>query len=165
MGTPRKRTGNGSSEVWWEVGTMDGACRLATTAADRAAALAVRQRVFVEEQSVPPALEYDRLDEVAIHAVITVGDEIVGAGRLVEHETHFRLGRVCILEPYRRRGLGERLVRFLLDVARSRALKPVMAHVQVAVEQFYRRLGFCVIGDGERFEEAGIVHVAMRYLH
>jgi predicted GNAT family N-acyltransferase len=47
----------------------------------------------------------------------------------------------------------------LVQAAQARGDREVTLHAQCSAEGFYRRAGFTP--QGERFEEAGITHIAM----
>lgn len=129
--------------------------------ADLQAAKAVRTRVFVEEQGVPPEMEMDEHDAAAVHVLCTVGGKAVGTGRLVGMPDGMKLGRVAVLPEHRGRGLGTLLVRWLLDAAMRLGHRRVYANVQLGAREFYERLGFEAAGD--EFMEAGIRHVRMEW--
>ena len=57
--------------------------KLVETEDERAAAYAIRIRVFVEEQGVPIEEELDHDDELASHAIAYWGGTPVGTGRMV----------------------------------------------------------------------------------
>jgi glucose-6-phosphate 1-epimerase len=61
----------------------------------------IRERVFMQEQGVPPELEWDGLDEDCMHALAEVGEESVGCARLLR-DGH--IGRIAVLPTWR--GLG-----------------------------------------------------------
>lgn len=117
----------------------------------------VRREVFVLEQSVPEELEWDEDDAVSVHALATLNREPVGTGRLTPAG---KIGRVAVLGSCRGHGLGQRIMKLLMDEARHRGLTQVELNAQVAVLPFYERLGFRA--EGEVFEEAGIPHRKMR---
>lgn len=118
----------------------------------------VRQRVFVEEQQVPAALEIDALDPLSAHVLARGSDgEPIGAGRLTPDG---RIGRMAVLADWRGRGVGEALLRALIDTARSRHWREVSLHAQLPARVFYTRQGF--LPEGEVFTEAGIAHQHMR---
>ena len=135
--------------------------RSAANAADRAAAYAVRHRVFVEEQGVAPAVERDDGDAKAVHVIAVVDGEVVGAGRLVDvRDGSGRVGRMAVLPGARGRGVGTAVLRGLETAAAERALRTVTLHAQLSARSFYERLGYAAYGA--EFAEAGIRHVAMR---
>lgn len=118
---------------------------------------AIRKAVFVDEQGVPEELEWDGLDEHAYHVVALAPDgQPIGTGRLLQ-DGH--IGRVAVLEPWRRRGVGRALLEMLLVIANKMGYEEVKLHAQIRVADFYLRKGF--VPQGEEFMEAGIPHVLM----
>ena len=118
----------------------------------------VREPVFVQEQNVPLELEWDELDPKCTH-VIARDDahRPIGTGRLTpEH----KIGRMAVLKEWRGRGVGEALLRALLEQARDQGLPEVVLHAQVDAIGFYEKFGFQP--EGARFVEAGIEHQTMR---
>ena len=80
---------------------------------DREGCYAVRMRVFVEEQNVPPWEEMDAEDETAAHFVVENDGEIIGTARLVDKgEGVGKIGRVAILSEHRGNGIGRDLMLF-----------------------------------------------------
>src|SRR5215831_18985341 len=133
--------------------------RTCATAADRAAAMRIRFAVFVEEQRVPPELETDAYDVMAVHllAVEEETGEPIGTARLVDQGSGVaKIGRVAVLPDYRGQGVGEALMREALDRARRTGHNIAVLDAQVAVLGFYERLGF--VADGPVFDDAGIPH-------
>ena len=121
---------------------------------------ALRTRVFVDEQGVPPELEVDELDDTAIHAVAFQDGAVVGTGRLIlDTPTEARIGRMAVDASLRRGGIGGAVLDFLEDEARSEGIKLISLHAQHYVRQFYANRGYQERGD--TFMEAGILHVEM----
>ena len=74
----------------------------------------LRMRVFVNEQGVPPEVETDEFDDVAIHAVAYKSGLVVGTGRLIlDTDTHARIGRMAVDADIRRTGVGSAVLDFL----------------------------------------------------
>jgi predicted GNAT family N-acyltransferase len=69
------------------------------------------------------------------------------------------VGRIAVLEAWRGKGVGTRLVESLSQAARDRGLGEIHLHSQVQAVAFYSGLGFDIRGD--TFMEAGIEHVLM----
>jgi predicted GNAT family N-acyltransferase len=124
------------------------------------AVYAVRHQVFVGEQAVPPELERDAFDEVAIHLAALHGDVVVGTLRIVVSGRSGKIGRMAVLAAERKSGVGTRLMERALEVARSMNVTEVTLHAQLTAKEFYARLGYRE--EGDIFEEAGIAHVSMR---
>lgn len=140
---------------------------------------AVRETVFVREQSVPIEEEWDALDPDCVHAIARDTDgSPIGTGRLVPPEAvvhgwtaresgaaapdsaEARIGRMAVLRDWRGRGVGAALLTALMDEARRRGWPEVGLHAQVSAIDFYAAHGFEPYG--ERFREAGIEHQSMR---
>ena len=122
--------------------------------------MALRHRVFVKEQGVPPDLERDEQDEHALHVVALEGKRVVATGRLAIGPTgRGRIGRMAVDPAMRRQGLAGQVLTRLEDGARELGITKVMVHAQVYVEGFYARRGY--VAEGETFLEAKIRHVAM----
>lgn len=118
----------------------------------------VREAVFVLEQGVPAALEWDGLDAACHHVIArNAAGAPIGTGRLTPDR---RIGRMAVLREWRGHGVGDALLLALLEQARALGWPEVSLHAQVSAESFYVRHGF--VPQGERFEEAGIQHQTMR---
>ncbi len=117
---------------------------------------AVRTEVFVREQAIPEALEWDEHDAISQHCVAFLGTSAVGTGRLLGDG---RIGRMAVLAGQRRGGLGGRILERLIDAARERGDTKVTLSAQTRVLAFYRRHGF--VAHGEVYQEVGIEHQEM----
>lgn len=117
----------------------------------------VRRAVFIVEQGVSEADEWDDEDDVCAHVLATANREPVGTGRLTPGG---KIGRLAVLSEHRGRGIGERILTMLVQEAAHRGLDGVYLHAQVQALPFYRKLGF--VAEGEEFHEAGIPHLRMR---
>ncbi len=135
--------------------------KLAETEQELEGAIAVRFRVFVAEQSVPPEEELDDADAGAAHAIALVNGQVVGTGRLVLRgpET-VQVGRMAVDQPWRRRGVGGRILDYLEAHARSRGMHHSYLHAQEYVKAFYAAHGYRE--HGGVFLDAGIRHIEMR---
>ncbi len=132
--------------------------RIADWKHDSQALRQVRETVFIREQRVPVELEWDKHDAAGcIHllALDSCGDPI-GTARLLPDGS---IGRMAVLEAWRKKGVGSSLLRCLLNEARRRGIHPVSLHAQAHAVGFYLRFGFRVSGGA--FTEAGITHVKM----
>ena len=69
------------------------------------------------------------------------------------------IGRVAVLAPWRRRGVGSALLRRLVDEATRRGDVRTIVNAQVAAMPFYARHRFAA--RDEWHEEAGIAHCVM----
>jgi YbgC/YbaW family acyl-CoA thioester hydrolase len=125
------------------------------------AASKVRTEVFVDEQGIPMAMEWDAADQTAVHALVRNRLGLpVATGRLLQQAPGVsRIGRMAVNRVLRGANLGRDVLRALMQAATRRGDHEVMLHAQRTAEGFYTRLGF--VPRGEPFEEAGIVHIEM----
>jgi len=122
-------------------------------------AVAIRLRVFVEEQGVPEAIELDGDDERARHFLAIYSGKAVGTARVVMRRGSAKIGRMAVLKSQRRKGVGTRLLKRAVQTARQSGAKKIYLHAQVAVLGFYETLNFRSVGPV--FDEAGIPHRKM----
>lgn len=131
------------------------------TTADWPGVAAVRTRVFVEEQGVPPEIEQDDADASAVH-VLSRDDagRVVATGRVLVDGGTARIGRMAATAEVRGRGHGAAVLAELHRQALRLGATAVELHAQLPARRFYERAGYTAVG--EVFEEAGIAHVTMR---
>ena len=138
---------------------MDVSLKVAGSPEDRLKAYMVRWVVFCGEQSVRYDIERDEFEDTATHVLGEIDGEPVAAGRLRCLPDYAKLERIAVRAPYRGRGIGAEVTRFLIRLARERGYSSFRMNAQVYLEEFYGRLGFRKVG--ENFMEAGIEHVPM----
>ncbi|MFJ5770954.1 GNAT family N-acetyltransferase [Psychrobacillus sp. NPDC093180] len=122
----------------------------------------IRKEVFVKEQGVPLEEEFDQFDTLdgqCEHILVYYEDEPVGTGRLRVVDGIGKLERICILESYRKFGLGKVIVKALEEIANRKGLAQVKLHGQTHAEGFYEILGYETASDV--FIEDGIPHILM----
>ncbi len=122
-------------------------------------ARAIRHSVFVEEQGVDAALEYEH-DEQARHYLLFIGEKPIATARWRRMDKGIKLERFAVLPQFRNRGMGEIILKEVLnDVADEKVL--IYLHSQIKAIPFYERAGF--EKEGKMFKEAGIEHYLMFY--
>jgi predicted GNAT family N-acyltransferase len=131
------------------------------TPADWPEVAALRTRVFVEEQGVPPEIEQDAADDDAVH-VLSRDDAgaVVATGRLLVRGRTAGIGRMAADASVRGHGHGAAVLEELHRQAVLRGVTAIELHAQVSARGFYERAGYTAVG--EEYEEAGIPHVTMR---
>ena len=118
----------------------------------------LRFAIFVGEQNVPRGIELDDMDEKSLHAVaFDEAGKAIGTGRLLPEG---RIGRMAVVKEWRRRGVGAELLEALVAEARRRGFTEVALSAQLQAAEFYRSHGF--VAEGKVYEEAGILHQAMK---
>ena len=137
------------------------ALKVAVTDEDVLKVMVVRGIVFLEEQQVDWAGEFDTYDREAIHVLGEVAGEPVASGRLRLLPGQVgKLERIAVRPRWRHRGLARRLTRYLMDLARQRGATRLVLHAQAYLEDFYGAFGFR--REGPVFDECGIDHVLMK---
>ncbi|MFW6035633.1 MAG: GNAT family N-acetyltransferase [Halothermotrichaceae bacterium] len=121
--------------------------------------LQLRYQVFVEEQGVSAAIERDNDDRIADHVLVQIKEEAVGCGRIVFKDDYGKIGRVAVAHSHRKKGIGSKVCRELIKIAKEKGCKRIILHAQHHSEQFYKKIGFKSVGD--IFMEAGIKHIKM----
>lgn len=117
--------------------------KFATTSEEVSAAQKIRQRVFIDEQKIPPDLEFDELDESAFHALCYLGNMLVGTGRLSILDSNSAvLSRIAILPEYRGHGYGSIIVKNLEAQANQHGVRELTLSPHKYLERFYEKLGF-----------------------
>ncbi len=119
---------------------------------------AVRQQVFVQEQGVAPAQEWDARDAEAIHllARAAADDSPIGTARLLPTG---QIGRMAVLPPWRGVGVGTALLYEALRIVQVSSTETPWLNAQVRVVPFYTKRGFSP--EGAVFDEAGLPHQRM----
>lgn len=120
----------------------------------------IRYQVFVEEQKVPEELEYDEFEAESHHYLLFIDNAAVATCRWRYTSKGIKLERCAVLTRHRAQGLGEQLVKHILNEVLMEN-KQVYLHAQEKVTGFYEKLGFKAYGD--IFEEAGIRHFLMKF--
>ncbi|MGR8935977.1 MAG: GNAT family N-acetyltransferase [Gammaproteobacteria bacterium] len=118
----------------------------------------VREAVFVNEQQIAAAVEFDALDAQCRHVLARDSrHRPIGTGRLTPDN---RIGRLAVLPSWRRQGIGKALLSNLIDMARRSGAAHVVVNAQLSAQGFYEKFGFRAYGAA--FSEAGIPHRTMR---
>jgi ElaA protein len=129
----------------------------ASTETERAACLALRAEVFIDEQGVSRAEERDGRDGGAHHLLARLDGMPAGTLRMRIVEGAAKLERVCVRRALRGNGIGAALVRAALDLATTLpGVTEAKLGAQVPVIGFYERLGFSA--HGPEYLDAGIPH-------
>lgn len=133
-----------------------------TTENDLKIAFHIRKEVFVEEQGFPLEFEFDEFDTLnalSEHILVYYNEKPVGTGRLRVVYGLGKLERICILEPYRKFGLGKIILKTLEEIAKEQGITQVKLHGQTQAEGFYKKLGYRTSSDV--FMEDGGPHLLM----
>jgi predicted GNAT family N-acyltransferase len=130
-------------------------------------AKAIRRQVFIIEQAVPEELDLDGLDDQAWHVLIQNEEQPIATARLLLEPDNLhlgknvgRIGRMAVLEQFRRQGHGQELLKALIKKGNELGVYEFYLHAQLSAKTLYEKFGF--MAEGEVFDEAGIAHQTMR---
>ena len=116
----------------------------------------IREKVFIEEQKVTSQLEWDGLDEEAIHFLVYKNEKAVGCARALAIENHMQLGRMAVLKEYRGEDIGSALIEKAITTAKLNQLSAIYISAQCHAIDFYKKFGFEV--TSEIYLDAEIPH-------
>lgn len=133
-------------------------CEVRWQAAE-AALRSIRTQVFIVEQRVPQALEWDGMDQDAIHFLAYRQSQPVACARLLHGG---QIGRMAVLAGHRGQGIGMVLLQAALAACRVRGWHEVSLSAQTHAVDFYAQAGFAV-SSGE-YLDAGILHRDMKLI-
>lgn len=119
----------------------------------------LREEVFIREQQISAADEWDNKDETALHYLAVEKEQAIACARMMINQHSGKIGRVCVLPEFRRQHIATRLLQFIIDDAKNLTLKTLQLDAQITVTALYSALGFQAVGD--TFLDAGIVHQNM----
>lgn len=124
--------------------------------------VAIRRKVFIEEQHVPEEREQDGLDPICRHYLFLVDGRPVGTARSRLSEKKIKIERFAFLKETRGLNLGGPAFKAIVDdcIAFYPALV-ISIGAQAYLQAFYERLGFKA--KGVIFQDAGIDHIEMVY--
>ncbi len=118
----------------------------------------IREHVFILEQHVPIALEWDELDADATHLLaFNQHAQAIACARLLDNGS---IGRMAVLLEKRGAGVGAALLRTAINIGKQRNLKVVRLSAQAHAIAFYEKAGFVVVSDV--YLDANIPHVDMQ---
>ncbi len=120
----------------------------------------IREKVFIEEQKVTPQLEWDGLDEGAIHFLAYQDKVAIGCARAIIHHNAMQLGRMAVLKEHRHQGVGGALIEKAITTSKLNHLSNISISAQCHAIDFYKRFGFEIISD--IYLDADIPHRDMR---
>jgi predicted GNAT family N-acyltransferase len=123
---------------------------------DETAIAQVHRTVFIDEQGVPEALEWEAEDAQHRWFVAQASTQLIGIVRMTDAG---RIGRMAVLPDWRRQGVGRALLAAALLTATASGLKQVHLSAQTHAVAFYARYGF--IAEGPEYLDAGIPHRSM----
>ena len=127
--------------------------RMTATEAHLSGAAAIEKACFADPWSAN-SLELLTREGIGVGFLCTDGDRVVAYGGMICAVDEGQITNIAVLPEYRRRGMGDALVRALLRYAKDEHLDTVTLEVRAsnaAAIALYRRLGFREVGRRKAF--------------
>ena len=123
--------------------------------------LQLRSKIFVVEQNCVYN-DLDNLDFEANHIICFLKKNIIGYSRIIDKKANIVIGRIIVEKKYRKKGIGEKLVKKSIRTAKRKiGKKSIIISAQKQWDSFYKKLNFkCT---GKEYLEDGIPHQEMSY--
>lgn len=121
---------------------------------------AIRNEVFVIEQVVDSALEFDEFEDESQHYLVFSNKVPIATARWRETKKGIKLERFAILKSHRKQNIGTLLLKFILEKTIP-LNKVIYLHSQADATGLYMKNGFKISGGS--FVEADILHYFMEY--
>ena len=123
----------------------------------------IREEVFVKEQGFRE--EFDSIDKISTHIVITDGDKPVAVGRFYckdnsKGEKEYFIGRLAVMREYRGRGIGASVIKEAERLIKEQGGSCVLLHSQCRAAEFYEKQGYKKFGEIDYDEDCP--HIWMR---
>jgi predicted GNAT family N-acyltransferase len=125
----------------------------------------IREVVFVVEQEVDPAEEYDEFETTSSHFKALLDGVPAGTARWRFTDKGIKLERFAVRKEYRGQGVGQALVKAVLDDIQQHpdfTGQTCYLHAQVTAMGLYEKFGFQK--EGDLFMECNISHYKMKLL-
>ncbi len=120
----------------------------ATTEQDINTYFAIRKQVFVIEQNVPEALEWDGLDKESRHYLLADEGKPCATLRTRQLDEKLKIERMAVLSECRGHGFGQQLLEYVIGIAKSDPeISKVVLSAQCHAIPFYQKLSFSVCSD------------------
>jgi predicted GNAT family N-acyltransferase len=135
-------------------------CQEVTSPEDLEGCFALRLDVFVDEQSIPEALEMDGQDAEARHFALKDDGKIIATCRVRRMGSAAKIERMAVQKDYRRKGIGQELMKYVLQqLTGAGDIQLLKLSSQADAVPFYERLNFK--RRGPEYMDAGIPHYDM----
>ena len=118
----------------------------------------IRERVFVYELHIPKSIEFDNLDALAKHILVTDNmHSPVATGRLCNDGL---IGRIAVLPQHRNRNVYNSLLNFIVKLEAEQGIEAISINCILNEVERFKNNGF--IQQGHVFMEAGIPRQRMQ---
>lgn len=121
----------------------------------------IRKKVFIDELGLSENVQFDEFDERSLHVLLGEDDKFMATGRLYEDDGKFFIGGIAVLPEIRGKGIGDLLVRMLINKAFELLADEVYVYARQESVLFYETLNF--EGCGQTYEmEPNDIRIVMK---
>ena len=110
----------------------------------------LRWHILRRPWNQPKGSEVNRRDKDAYHIMAEIDSKVIGVGCI--HEIEDNIGRIRFMgvdDEFQKCGVGKKMVELLEDFAIKQGWKKVRLWAREIAWDFYLKLGYKVIADGE----------------
>ena len=119
--------------------------------------LKIREIVFIKGQNVPGKRERDGLENESKQVIVLYKNRPIGCARIRFINKKAKLERIALLPKYRKRGLGKKLMAYLINYSKKHKVREIYLHGQCRIQKFYEGVGFKT--RGAVFMDGGMKHL------
>jgi len=120
----------------------------------------IRDEVFVVEQAGSEFEADTEFDKYGIHLLIYYNGTPCATGAVFHNGAAVQIARICVLKDFRGFGLGDLIVRMLLNKVSQSDTREVYCLAQQYITHLYAKFGFKIINE-EIIDIDGIPHCRM----
>lgn len=119
----------------------------------------IRAQVFIKEQDVDAAIEFDEVDRAATQFIVYDDNDIPCATcRLFFKDSIAFIGRLAVKKEYRHQGIASALLKNCEEHIPNN-INEIHLYAQVRAKPLYQANGYKE--DGDIFDDANIPHILM----
>ena len=124
-------------------------------------AFQIREKVYIEEQQIDRADEFDAFDDTSEHFLATASGTSCGTGRYRMTSEGIKLERFAVLPEFRKRGVASIIIESMLEHIKVNNKDEVKLYLnaQLSAMPLYAKFNFKP--EGDRFLECDIEHQKM----
>lgn len=113
--------------------------------------IALRKKVFVQEQGIPLELELDGKDNESLFSIATDEDNhVLACGRLtIVDQNDGIISRIAVKKEFRGKGIAREIVIHLEQLAKDKGLSRLTLKPHDHLHDFYSSLGYMKYGEIE----------------
>ena len=105
----------------------------------------IREAVFIKEQGFQN--EWDDIDSQAFHTVVYYDENPIATGRAFKIDNKYHIGRVAVLPSFRRKNIGNLVMKTLEAQIKCSGADTVELSSQVRAKEFYMSQGYHAFGE------------------